>query len=319
MDSMLMKSLKVLQSKLGFEDWGDYPQFSTEQGLGRVALTTFFLTIVGTTHCVVWLIISLERLDLLHINLNSDLLGNNNISSSSNSSSTFLFDHHHQDNHNHHNHRWTLLWQWCAYMTAICCFHLLEFFVTALYNPTQAHGNSFLVNHSVTYTAAALTSWTEFWVRFWFLPSTTASSTTNSLSFWLSPCWIGCILVVISQIIRSWSMATAGESFNHVIQTRRKDNHVLVTRGIYRYFRHPSYVGFFYWSIGTQLILGNLLHSILFTYASWTFFSRRIPYEEESLCQHFPDEYPAYVARTWMGIPFIRSIVGNNDTGRKQD
>ena len=104
-------------------------------------------------------------------------------------------------------------------------------------------------------------------------------------------------------------MITAGQSFNHVIQTYKKENHVLITHGIYRMFRHPSYVGFYYWSIGTQLCLGNVAHAMLFSVVSWNFFHRRIPFEEESLCVLFPNEYPAYVAKTWMGIPFIRSKV----------
>lgn len=35
------------------------------------------------------------------------------------------------------HHRLLLLRQWCAYMISICTFHLLEFFVTALFNPTE--------------------------------------------------------------------------------------------------------------------------------------------------------------------------------------
>ena len=73
----------------------------------------------------------------------------------------------------------------------------------------------------------------------------------------------------------------------------------------YKIFRHPSYVGFFYWAVGTQLLLGNVLHAFLFALAARAFFSRRIPYEEEALMQLFPDEYPDYVKRTYIGIPFI--------------
>ena len=77
----------------------------------------------------------------------------------------------------------------------------------------------------------------------------------------------------------------------------------------YKVFRHPSYVGFYYWAVGTQLLLGNVLNTILFATAAWMFFHRRIPYEEESLTLLFPDEYPEYVACTWIGIPFITTKV----------
>lgn len=38
------------------------------------------------------------------------------------------------------------------------------------------------------------------------------------------------------------------------------------------------------------------------------FFVRRIPYEEESLLEYFPDDYPAYRAKTWIGIPFVPTV-----------
>ena len=32
-----------------------------------------------------------------------------------------------------------------------------------------------------------------------------------------------------------------------------KADHLLITTGIYAHMRHPSYVGWFYWSVGTQV------------------------------------------------------------------
>jgi protein-S-isoprenylcysteine O-methyltransferase len=116
-------------------------------------------------------------------------------------------------------------------------------------------------------------------------------------------------LLLISQAVRSLAMITCGESFNHLIQTQKKDNHVLITHGIYKYLRHPSYVGFHYWSVGSQLLLNNPISSILFSYASWMFFRRRIPYEERSLMHHFPNEYAAYSRKARIMIPFIPSPI----------
>jgi protein-S-isoprenylcysteine O-methyltransferase len=195
--------------------------------------------------------------------------------------------------------------QWCTYILCLCTFHLLEFFITAIYNPSQATSDSYLINQSITYTTAAITSWMEFWIRFVCLFRNYSLCKYFHIPFWISYLGIGSL--VMAQMIRSVAMATAGESFNHSIQTSKKENHVLITKGIYRIFRHPSYVGFFYWSISTQLLLGNVVHTILYTAASWTFFNRRIQYEEESLCKFFPQEYPKYVNQTYMGIPFLKS------------
>lgn len=170
-------------------------------------------------------------------------------------------------------------------------------------------------------------SWTEFWIHYWCFPSFQTTRYEMTL--------VGLVIVSCAQCIRTCAMATCGESFNHLIQRAKKENHVLVTHGMYvvvscccflscivfechvhfsfsclvldRYkiFRHPSYVGFFYWAIGTQMVLGNVVHTVLYAIAAWLFFSRRIPYEEEALLQLFPEEYPDYMKRTYIGIPFL--------------
>lgn len=210
-------------------------------------------------------------------------------------------------------HLLTMLLTWCFYVSALCTFHLSEFFVTALYNPDVLSSDSFLVNHSKAYTGAAIIASTEFWIRFvWCcwrsLSSTTSVQTSMSPSSWwwsVATITFGISMVTLSQTIRTWSMKTCGESFNHYIQVQKKDNHILVTTGIYQWLRHPSYFGFYYWSVGTQIVLQNPISVILFVLAGWTFFSRRIPYEERSLIHLFGNEYYDYAKRTYVGIPFI--------------
>ena len=43
-----------------------------------------------------------------------------------------------------------MLCQWCAYIFLVTGFHLMEFFITAVYNPTVVSADSFLVNHSIS-------------------------------------------------------------------------------------------------------------------------------------------------------------------------
>ena len=68
-------------------------------------------------------------------------------------------------------------------------------------------------------------------------------------------CNIGAIMTIGGEILRKLSMFTAQSNFNHHIQHTRKDGHVLVTHGVYKFFRHPSYVGWYSWSLGTQVCL----------------------------------------------------------------
>lgn len=38
------------------------------------------------------------------------------------------------------------------------------------------------------------------------------------------------------------------------VQFTKAETHQLVTHGVYSIVRHPSYVGWFWWSVGTQVI-----------------------------------------------------------------
>jgi len=40
--------------------------------------------------------------------------------------------------------------------------------------------------------------------------------------------------------------------------------------------RHPSYAGFFAWALGTQILLGNPIGTVVFAVVLWRFFSQRI-------------------------------------------
>ena len=63
----------------------------------------------------------------------------------------------------------------------------------------------------------------------------------------------GLLMVIGGECLRKLAMWTAGTNFNHYIRFLREDGHMLVTHGIFAVFRHPSYVGWFYWSMGTQV------------------------------------------------------------------
>jgi hypothetical protein len=59
---------------------------------------------------------------------------------------------------------------------------------------------------------------------------------------------------------------------DHQIETVKTNKHVLVTNGIYKIFRHPSYFGWFVYTVSLQLMMSNFISTILFTYVSWRFF-----------------------------------------------
>ena len=82
-----------------------------------------------------------------------------------------------------------------------------------------------------------------------------------------------------------------------MVAAERVKGHQLVQHGLYSILRHPSYDGWFLWSVSTQLLLCNVVCLPLYAYASYRFFAGRIPYEEAALQRIFGDEYKRYKKR----------------------
>lgn len=72
-------------------------------------------------------------------------------------------------------------------------------------------------------------------------------------------------MVLAGELLRKAAILTAGTSFTHLVQLTRRPQHVLVTRGVYRFCRHPGYCGWFIWAVGTQVLLLNPVCAVLFT------------------------------------------------------
>ena len=184
------------------------------------------------------------------------------------------------------------------YLAALAFFHISEYVLTAIFNSHTLSVDSFLINHSLEYGIAAVASWIEFGLEFYFLPEMKSNSFMSLLS------WIGIVLVIFGETMRKLAMFTAASNFTHIVQYRKRDTHSLVTHGVYSIFRHPSYVGWFYWSIGTQLVLANPVCLVGYAVASWRFFSERIYEEERLLVQFFREDYVQYKKQVGTGIPF---------------
>lgn len=178
------------------------------------------------------------------------------------------------------------------YIVANSTFHMLEFLTTALYNPGEVDTDSFILEDKDLYVAfVASVAESVISHRFW---------SYSSLSLGL-----GLVVAGVGQTCRSVAMCTAGESFNHYVQRKRAEKHQLVTAGIYRYLRHPSYFGYFWWFVGNQLILGNWIMAVAGAYKLHQFFRARIEFEEEYLRSFFGKDYEKYAAATAVGIPGI--------------
>jgi protein-S-isoprenylcysteine O-methyltransferase len=104
------------------------------------------------------------------------------------------------------------------------------------------------------------------------------------------------VLCLVGEVVRKAAMLEAGRSFNHLVQSERAADHTLVTSGIYAWSRHPSYAGWFLWSIGSQLILANPVCLLAYAAVSFSFFKERIYVEEFMLLKFFGQQYRDYQA-----------------------
>lgn len=190
------------------------------------------------------------------------------------------------------------------YMTSLSFFHFSEYIMMAIYNPQTLSIDSFLLNHSPEYKIAAVASWIEFVVEFYFFPNM-----KNHMFLSL----LGVLLLIGGEITRKLAMITAKSNFTHIVQSHKKDSHVLVTNGIYSLFRHPSYVGWFYWSIGTQITLCNPICFVGYALASWKFFKERIEYEEITLLNFFQYDYIEYQKKVGTGLPLIKGYLMSDE------
>jgi protein-S-isoprenylcysteine O-methyltransferase len=191
------------------------------------------------------------------------------------------------------------------YMMAMSFFHLSEYVFTALFNLKQVSTDSFLLNHSLEYGLAAMASWFEYLLELYFIPSIKTALITRIL---------GLLLVMFGETFRKMAMYTAGTNFNHYVQETKQQDHELVTSGIYSLVRHPSYFGWFYWSIGTQLLLANPICLVAYTVTSWKFFNSRIVYEEYFLRKFFGKKYVEYQKKVTIGIPFIKGYLVDEES-----
>lgn len=185
------------------------------------------------------------------------------------------------------------------YITLLCIFHFMEFWVTAKYNPTRVTTDSFLLNNGNAYTLAQIVSLIESTVLTVVLH--------GKLGYKLQLIsLIGAAIAILGQVVRSMAMVQASKNFNHIVQRKKNDDHELVTAGIYQISRHPSYFGFFYWSLGLQLFMLNPFSFIAFSIVLWRFFNSRIQDEEKHLIKFFGEKYLDYKKNVSTKIPFIR-------------
>ena len=114
--------------------------------------------------------------------------------------------------------------------------------------------------------------------------------------------WLGVALFAVGGTLRLWPVFVLGRRFSGLVAIQK--NHQLVTDGLYRHIRNPSYLGLLVMVLGWGLAFRSLLGVVL-AVSFIPILVGRMRSEERLLAEHFGAEYDAYRARTWRLLPHI--------------
>ncbi len=121
--------------------------------------------------------------------------------------------------------------------------------------------------------------------------------------YWNTFFAIGMMLFVIGLIIRIHSILTLMQYFTYSVA--KVENHIIIETGLYRFIRHPGYLGQLIIFIGISTSISNWL-SILLMLTPITFgYLYRIRIEERFMVEQLGKDYLKYQARTKRIIPMI--------------
>jgi protein-S-isoprenylcysteine O-methyltransferase Ste14 len=129
---------------------------------------------------------------------------------------------------------------------------------------------------------------------------------TDRIDFWTfggeGVRWLGALLFIVGGGLRIWPVFVLGKRFSGLVAIQ--PGHSLVTDGLYRSLRNPSYLGLVVNAVGWALAFRSGVGVLL---AALTLIPliARIHSEEALLRAQFGSEYEAYCARSWRLIPGV--------------
>jgi len=115
--------------------------------------------------------------------------------------------------------------------------------------------------------------------------------------------WLGTLSAIGSLVMFRLTHRALGRYWSVSLDVR--EQHALVTNGIYGYVRHPMYTAFWLWAIAQALLLPNWVAGFAAIVGFGMLFFGRLPREEQLMLETFGDDYRKYMARTYRLVPGI--------------
>jgi len=112
---------------------------------------------------------------------------------------------------------------------------------------------------------------------------------------------VACLVVGLWLFARSH--ADLGTNWSITLEVR--EQHRLVTQGIYRTLRHPMYSALLLYSLGQALVVPNWIAGPSYLVAMALLFAFRLGPEERMMLEEFGKDYEAYRGRTKRLVPGV--------------
>jgi protein-S-isoprenylcysteine O-methyltransferase Ste14 len=113
------------------------------------------------------------------------------------------------------------------------------------------------------------------------------------------------VLLGAAGLLLFWrSHADLGANWSPALEVR--EEHRLITNGVYGHMRHPMYAAMWLQALGQALMIENWLGGALVLPAIALLYFLRVPKEERLMAAEFGDQWRAYAARTGRVIPRLR-------------
>lgn len=116
--------------------------------------------------------------------------------------------------------------------------------------------------------------------------------------------WVGALLFASALLIMARAYTDLGRNWSMTLELR--EEHELITRGIYAVIRHPIYAALWLWAIAQVLMLHNWIVGPAGLFTCMVVYLERVPREERMMVAQFGDAYRAYMARTGRVLPRLK-------------
>ena len=150
-------------------------------------------------------------------------------------------------------------------------------------------------------TGLLVLAWVGFFVPLIWVASPAFSFAEYPLR--TGPFVAGVICLVIGLWLFHRSHTDLGTNWSITLEVR--EEHRLITQGVYRWVRHPMYSALFLYAVGQALVIPNWVAGPVNLIAFSVLFALRVRAEERMMLEGFGDEYAAYSARTKRLIPGV--------------